>query len=115
MSAIFSATWRHASKGQPWQGEGGVFTIGRDTGASVSSVTVEPDPVSDTVDPPVEYRLDATALVQAWLADPKGNFGVALAPVIDRGIDDGQFTRVQVLASEYREVKYTPKLTIELK
>ena len=34
--------------------------------------------------------------------------------MIDRAVDDGQFTRFQVTASEYREPKYTPKLTIEV-
>ncbi len=110
-----TATWRHPASGKSWQGEGGLFAIGRDTGESVATVTVEPDAVSDTLDPPVEYRLDATALVQAWLAKPESNFGIALAPVIDRSVDDGQYSRVQVLASEHREVKYTPKLTVELK
>jgi hypothetical protein len=109
-----SATWRHPVSGKSWQGEGGAFTIGRDTGAALSSVTIAPDPTSDTVDSPIEYRLDATELVCAWLKDAKSNLGAALAPVIDRGVDDGQFTRAQVLASEYREARYTPRLTIEI-
>ncbi|HEY2249818.1 MAG TPA: DNRLRE domain-containing protein [Planctomycetaceae bacterium] len=109
------ATWRRPATGKSWQGAGGAFAIGRDTGAAISSVTVEPDAGTDIADPPIEYRLDATALVRAWLADPKSNFGVAIAPVIDRAVDDGQYSRVQVLASEYREVKFTPKLEVEIK
>jgi hypothetical protein len=109
-----SATWRSPARGKSWQGANGAFTIGRDTGREISSVTIEPDQGSDTVDPPVEYRLDTTALVRAWIADAMSNFGVAVAPVIDRGVDDGQFTRVQVLASEYREARYTPKLIVEI-
>ncbi len=110
-----TATWRHPAKGKSWRGEAGAFAIGRDTGETISSVTIEPDSVSDLADPPVEYRLDATAVVRGWLAEPKSNFGVVLAPVIDRSVDDGQYSRVQVLASEYREAKYTPQLVIELK
>ena len=110
-----SATWRHPASGKSWNGEGGSFKIGRDTDSAVSSVSVEPDLGSDTADPPLEYRLDATELVRGWLADPKSNFGAALAPVIDRGVDDGQFSRLQVLASEWRETSYTPKLSVELK
>ncbi len=102
-----SATWRRPATGKSWQGEGGTFAIGRDTGEAISGVTVEPDAAADTVDPPVEYRLDASDLVRAWLADPKSNFGLAIAPVIGRSVDDGQYTRFQVLASEYRETRYT--------
>jgi hypothetical protein len=110
-----SATWRRPANGKSWQKEGAAFTVGRDTGPAIASVTIEPDRGSDTVDPPLEYSLDATELVRSWLSDPKSNFGLAVAPVIDRGIDDGQFSRLQVLASEWREMMYTPKLTVEIK
>jgi hypothetical protein len=108
-----SATWKHPAAGKNWLGGADGFTVGRDTGPEVAHVIVEPDNGSDTADPPIEYQLDATALVKDWIANPKQNLGAAIAPVIDRSIDDGQFTRFQVLGSEYREPKYTPKLVVE--
>jgi hypothetical protein len=107
-----AATWKEPAAGKAWQG-GKSFAVGTDTGPACPPVIVEPDRGSDTVDPPLEYQLDVTALVQGWL-DGGPNHGLAVVPVPDRAIDDGNFTRFQMYASEYREVKYTPKLTIRL-
>lgn len=108
-----SATWLAPDRRKHWQEISKGFTLGRDTDMAASSVVVEPDQGSDTAEPPVEYHLDATDLVRTWLAHPARNLGAAIAPVIDRSVDDGQVTRFQVLTSEYRELKFTPKLTIE--
>ena len=69
---------------------------------------------SDTVDPPLEYRLDVTDMAHAWLDGTAANHGLAVVPVPDRAVDDGFHTRFQVYASEYQQVKYTPKLTVVL-
>jgi hypothetical protein len=109
-----AATWREAEVGKPWHGQQG-FAFGTDTGPPAdSSVVVEPDNGSDTVDPPIEYQLDVTELVRSWLASRAPNHGLAIAPVIDASVDEGILTRFQVYASEHSQVKYTPKLTIEV-
>jgi serine/threonine protein kinase len=109
-----TATWRQPSVGKTWKG-GNQFSFGTDTGLAGASVVVEPDNVNDTVDPPVEYQLDVTALVRAWLQDGTPNYGLAIAPVTDAAVDDGESSRFQVCASEYKRVEYTPKLTVELR
>ena len=76
---------------------------------------VPPDAGSDTVDPPLEYRLDVTCLVLGWLSGTVPNHGLAIATVVDRAVDEGHFTRFQVLASEHRESRHTPKLEIHLR
>jgi hypothetical protein len=48
------------------------------------------------------------------LSGAASNHGLAIAPVIDRVIDEGQFTRFQLYASEHERVRYTPKLTVQL-
>jgi hypothetical protein len=107
-----AATWEGPAAGKTWQG-GKAFATGTDTGPAGASVVVEPDRGSDTAVPPLEYQVDVTDLVQGWL-DGTANHGLALVPVPDRTIDEGNFTRFQVYASEYREAKYTPKLTVHL-
>ncbi len=107
-----TATWTEPAAGKAWQG-GKVFAPGTDTGPAGPAVVVEPDRGSDTVDPPLEYQLDVTALVQGWL-DGAPNHGLAVMPVPDRAVDEGHFTRFQAYASEYTRAKYTPKLTIRL-
>ena len=95
--------------------EGGKdFTLGVDTGPPGPHVVVLPDKGKDTVDPPIEYRLDLTAIVQAWL-DGAANHGLAIAPVIDRAVDGGYQSRFQIYASEHPRVQYTPKLTVQLR
>jgi len=75
---------------------------------------VEPDQGSDTVDPPIEYQIDVTDLVHSWLDGTSPNHGLAIAPVIDPGVDEGVLTRFQVYSSEHSRVQYTPKLTLQV-
>lgn len=107
------ATWRQAAGGQPWRG-GAVFTFGVDTDPDGPDVVVRPDQGSDVADPPVDYEIDVTALVRAWLDGKRPNLGLAIAPVADRSIDDGHSTRFQIYASEYPRVEFTPRLTVEM-
>ena len=109
-----AATWNRPAADASWKG-GHTFAFGLDTTEPVDHVVVPPDAGSDTVDPPLEYRLDVTSLVRNWLSGTIPNNGLAIATVIDRAIDKGQFTRFQVLASEHREARYTPKLEIHLR
>jgi hypothetical protein len=109
-----TATWRRAAAGRPWKG-GGHFAFGVDTGSAGPPVVVPPDRGSDTVDPPLEYRLDVTELVRSWLGERLPNHGLAVAPVIDRAVDEGHHTRFQVYASEHPRAQYTPRLTVELR
>jgi serine/threonine protein kinase len=107
-------TWRHPAAGQSWRGGEG-FAFGADTGRAGAAVVVEPDQEgTDTVDPPLEYRLDVTDLVRSWLDGGAPNHGLAIAPVIDLGVDEGFFTRFQVYGSEYNRAQYTPKLTVQV-
>jgi len=108
-----SATWDRPADGKAWQG-GKTFSLKDDAGAASSPVVVKPDMGSDTVDPPLEYRLDVTDMVRAWLDGAAANHGLAVVPVPDRAVDDGSHTRFQVYASEYQQAKYTPKLTVVL-
>jgi hypothetical protein len=107
------ATWKQPAVGKSWQG-GKTFAFGKDTGPPGPHVVVKPDQDSDTVDPPLEYQIDVTDMVRDWLGGTVPNFGLAIAPVIDRATDEGQFTRFQVYASEHDRVRYTPKLTVQL-
>jgi len=107
-----TATWREPAAGESWQG-GQVFTFGADTGLAGPAVVVQPDRGSDTVDPPIEYQLDVTDLVNSWLDGGAPNHGLAIAPVIDRRVDEGDSSRFQVYSSEYSRAQYTPKLTVQ--
>jgi len=108
-----SVTWRVPAAGKSWQsGEG--FAFGADTGPAGPSVVVLPEQGSDTADPPIEYQLDVTELVRSWLEAGASNQGLAIAPVIDRSVDEGTMTRFQVCGSEYRRMQYTPKLTVQV-
>lgn len=109
-----AATWNRPSADASWKG-GDAFAFGLDTTEPVDHVVVPPDAGSDTVDPPLEYRLDVTSLVRNWLAGTIPNNGLAIATVIDRAVDEGHFTRLQVLASEHGEARYTPKLEVQVR
>jgi hypothetical protein len=108
-----TVTWRQPAAGLSWRGGEG-FAFGADTGPAGSAVVVEPDQGSDTVDPPIEYQLDVTDLVRAWL-DKTPNHGLAIAPVIDPSVDEGILTRFQVYGSEHSRERYTPKLTVQVR
>lgn len=107
------ATWRQAADGRPWQG-GKNFAFGTDTGPAGSHVIVKPEQGSDTVDPPLEYQLDVTTMVRAWLDGSSPNYGLAIAPVKDPAIDGKMGTRFQMYSSKHSRTQYTPKLTLHL-
>jgi Protein kinase domain len=107
-----TVTWRQPAAGQSWRG-GAAFAFGADTGPPGPGVVVEPDQGSDTVDPPIEYQLDVTDLVRSWLDGGAANHGLAIAPVIDPGVDEGFLSRFQVYGLEHGRAQYTPKLTVQ--
>jgi serine/threonine protein kinase len=110
-----SVTWNQAAEGKPWAG-GKSFAFNVDTGPPSPHVIVKPDaPGTDTAEPPIEYQLEVTAIVQAWLDGSQPNHGLALAGVADRAIDNGYHSRFQIYASEHPRPQYTPKLVIQLK
>src|SRR5262249_58247310 len=103
-----SATWNQAAEGKAWAG-GKSFALAADTLPDSPLVIVKPDePGTDTVDPPLEYQLDVTAPVQAWIDGSQPNHGLALAGVADRAIDDGRYSRFQIYASEHPRRQFTP-------
>jgi Disaggregatase related repeat len=108
-----AVTWREPAVGKLWQGGPG-FTFAADAGPPGPAVVVEPDQGSDTVDPPIEYQLDVTDLVDTWLAGGAPNHGLAIAPVIDPSVDEGTLTRFQIYGSEHNQEQYTPKLTVQV-
>ncbi len=108
-----AVTWRESFVGKPWQGGQG-FTFGVDTGPPGPAVVVQPDQGSDTLDPPAEYKLEVTDIVQSWLSGQAPNNGMAIAPVIDPSVDEGFLTRFQVYGSEHGQAQYTPKLTVQV-
>jgi lysophospholipase L1-like esterase len=107
-----TVTWRQPAMGKAWQG-GKAFVFGTDTGPEAAHVIVKPDEGSDTVDPPLEYRIDVTDMVRDWLTGKAPNHGLAIAPVIDRSVDEGLQTRFQLYGSEHERVQYTPKLAVQ--
>ncbi len=108
-----SATWNQPADGKSWKG-GKTFSLKDDAGAASPPIVVKPDMGSDTVDPPLEYQLDMTDMVRAWLDGAAPNHGLAIVPVPDRTVDEGYHTRFQMYASEYQQGKYSPKLTVVL-
>jgi hypothetical protein len=77
------------------------------------AIVVKPDQRGDTADPPIEYQLDVTAMVKAWLDGSAANEGLAILPLVDRPTDDGLFSRFQIYASESGNPKVTPKIVLE--
>jgi hypothetical protein len=107
-----TVTWRQPAAGKTWQG-GKAFAFATDTGREAGHVIVKPDEGTDTVDPPLEYQIDVTDIVRDWLAGTLPNHGLAIAPIIDRAVDDGLQTRFQLYGSEHDRVQYTPRLTVQ--
>ncbi len=107
-----TATWQKPANGKQWKG-GDSFAFGKDTGRPSPHIVVPPERGGDTADPPLEYQLDVTEMVRDWLTGKSPNHGMAIAPQVDRKIDDGQYSRMQILGSEYGRKQYTPKLTVE--
>ncbi|MBM4033243.1 MAG: DNRLRE domain-containing protein [Planctomycetes bacterium] len=109
-----AVTWKHSSAGKTWADEAG-FELGKDTPKDPDGfVIVPPEEGADTADPPLEYTIDVTKSVAAWLSGQAKNCGLAIVPIIDRSVDDGHYTRIQLLASEHRDKQFTPKLTVRL-
>jgi hypothetical protein len=110
-----TVSWRESAAGQAWRGSEG-FAFGVDTGPAGAEVVVDPDQEgTDTLDPPMEYQLDVTELVRSWLDGGVPNHGLAIAPVIDPSVDEGFFSRFQVVGSEHSRKQYTPKLTVSVR
>jgi hypothetical protein len=107
-----AVTWHAPALSKSWQG-GKDFAFGTDTGAPGASVVVMPEDGSDTADPPLEYRLDVTDLVRAWVSGDAPNLGLAIAPVIDPTVDEGVSSRFQVFGTAHGTKKYTPKLSVQ--
>lgn len=107
-----TVTWRQPAPGKSWR-DGAAFAFGADTGPAGSEVVVKAEQGSDTADPPIEYQLDVTDLVRAWLDGRTPNHGLAIAPVSDASVDEGLLTRFQVCGSHYSRSQYTPKLTVQ--
>lgn len=108
------ATWQRPKRGAKWKG-GRAFVFGVDTGPAGEPVVIAPNARVDTVNPPIEYRLDVTQIVRGWLSGLKPNHGLAVAPVIDEAIDNGQYSRIQIVGSESRQPRSVPKLTVTLR
>jgi hypothetical protein len=92
------ANWTFRSLFVPWSGAGATPpSRGRDVLASIAP---------DEIDAPYTMALPA-GLVQAWLASPGDNFGIALVAASPTG--DVGFT-----ASEARQTQRRPELTVTL-
>jgi serine/threonine protein kinase len=108
-----TVTWQNPAVGKSWQGGDG-FAFDADAGPAGPAIVVQPEDGSDTVDPPIEYQLDVTEMVQSWLEGSAPNYGLAIAPMIDLNVDEGFMSRFQVYGSEYNQEQYTPRLTVEV-
>jgi len=106
-----TATWRQAATRRPWHGAT-TFSARLHVEKIVDECIVEPDAQRDILDPPAEYQWNVTPMVSRWLRGQPNN-GLAVLPITDRRIDDGNHVRFQVLSSEYRDKRFTPKLTLE--
>lgn len=110
-----SVTWRMATANERWpQGE---FLLSTNMAPAVTKTVVAktvapPDQGSDIADPPIVLEWDVTKLVSEWLAGKRENYGLAIMPVVDRTIDGGHFTRLQVYGSETGEVRVGPELEL---
>ena len=105
-----TATWKLANASEPWpQGE---FSPVRDSAAAVAKTIATPDQGSDIAEPPVVLDWDVTMLVREWLEGKRENLGLAVRPIVDRMVDDGHFTRLQVFVSESRDPRVGPELEL---
>ena len=107
-----SATWRAPAAGKRWRG-GDQFASAEDAGPAENFIRVKPDEGGDTVEPPMAYSIDITTMARSWMDGSLANAGVALIPIPDRAIDQGNYTRFQVCATEYARAAYTPRLVME--
>ena len=107
-----TVTWRQPAFDKSWAG-GATFSFAADTGSPSPGVVVKAEDGSDTAEPPIEYQLDVTDIVRAWLEGGTPNYGLAIAPVIDTSVDEGLLTRFQVCGALYSRSQFTPKLTVQ--
>jgi len=106
-----TVTWNQRKQGAAWSE--GSFRIGADSASkAIAEAVIMPDAGSDIANPPVEYRLDITEAVKVWLGGRFPNHGMALCPIVDRKVDDGHWSRLQVFCSEHGDRKHTPKLVV---
>jgi hypothetical protein len=110
----YEATWSRPSRKTRWKGGEG-FSISADAGPRSVPVIIPPNADRDIVFPPIEYRLDITEAVRDWLSGERPNYGVAVMPLLDRSIDEGHYSRIQIIGAESKKAKYVPKLEIELR
>jgi len=110
--------WSEPMPGIKWRGEF-EFKVGRDTPPedfTDAEVLIKPEPKVDTVeDAPHKYRVDITRLVQSWAKKEFPNFGLAIVPISDRSVDEGNHTRFQIYAGEFKTPEYRPKILIYAK
>lgn len=107
-----AATWNQPTAGKRWRG-GGAFALEGDAGPAENFIRIKPDNGADTAEPPAAYSIDITTMTRAWVAGTAINAGVGLVPIPDRSVDDGNYTRFQVCATEYSRAAYTPRLVLE--
>lgn len=105
-----ATSWRSATNEEKWPT--GEFRVGQDTATAVARTVAPPDMGGDVADPPIVLEWDITNVVREWLAGKRPNHGLAVLPIVDRTVDDGNYTRLQVFASESREQKYSPALEL---
>lgn len=106
------ATWKSPMRGKAWKGGARGFALGLDTGPPGPATIIPPEKGADTVDPPLEYRLDVTELVRGWLSQREPNYGLAIVPMMDPEVDEGRASRLQLYASEHRRQQWAPKLEV---
>ena len=105
-----TVTWRRASTARKWRGGPNyAFSVG--PGPASRSVILEPLATAAQAAATREIQLDVTGMVRMWLrATP--NHGLSVSPVIDRNIDRGVSSELNIFASEYSVRELTPKLTL---
>lgn len=109
-----AVTWQRPKARARWKGKDG-FSVGEDTvGEPDGDTKVPPDKGRDTVNPPLRHSLDVTEVVKGWQSGQFPNYGIAIVAIVDRSVDDGQWTRFQVLGSEYARQQFTPALRISI-
>jgi hypothetical protein len=106
------ASWNRPARGASWQGGDRGFVVGLDTGSPGPTIVIPPEQDRDTVTPPLAYRLDVTKPVRSWLSGQAANYGLAIVPQEDSDFDSGLKSRLQMYASEYPRLQWTPKLEI---
>ncbi len=106
-----SASMNSPEAGKKWSK--GAFTIGSDTPEQPEgTVVVDVDQGGDEAVPPVEYKMNISKLVKAWIDGSIPNNGVAIGIIPDAEVDMGGNVRAQLMGSEHSNKQCTPKLVI---